>query len=59
MRFQGYRKLAVVLSAFAVLLDGLWLAKDVGTFSAFAAAVVAAGGWYFKSNVEAKTKGTP
>ncbi len=49
---KGIRKLLVIFGAFVALTIGLVLAKDIATYGAFAGAIVGAGGWFFKSNVD-------
>lgn len=49
---RGNRKLVVFGVSVAALLGGLVLTKDQGLYVPFAAAIVGAGGWFFKANVD-------
>ncbi len=55
-KLQGYRKMVVFGGCIAALVAGLAITKGdpsaVGLYTPFAAAVVAIGGWFFKSNVD-------
>lgn len=59
---HGHRKTIVLGACLASLLGGLALVRgdpnSVGLFTPFAAAVVAAGGWFFQANVAAKKAGS-
>jgi len=55
-KLQGYRKMVVFGGSTIALVGGLAIvrgdANAVGLYTPFAAAVVAIGGWFFKSNVD-------
>jgi hypothetical protein len=53
---KGHRKVFVFVVTVAALLGGLVLAKD-GAYPVFAAAIVGAGGWFFKANVDVHKAG--